>query len=239
MQFYYGPSRIDGAPIVGLATGYTRTSKNPKTGPMVQTWILRADLAPLDALRTRADVSICGGCALRGSEHDPRLCYVNLAQAPTSVWRAWQRGGYPTPDLASAGLLLRGKDVRLGAYGDPAAIPLAVWDTLLEHASGWTGYTHQWRSPRLRDVLKYCQASCDSAADLERARGLGAGTFRVVAPGDALAADERWCPAAPEGGAYTTCQACQACSGQGQHIAIYAHGSRANQFVTLRRSSHG
>lgn len=41
--FYEGPSLIDGSPILGIATAST---SNPKTGPMVQTWILSADLDP-------------------------------------------------------------------------------------------------------------------------------------------------------------------------------------------------
>jgi hypothetical protein len=43
---YRGPSLLDGSPIVAIAT---IGSTNVKTGPMVQTWILRADMNPLEA----------------------------------------------------------------------------------------------------------------------------------------------------------------------------------------------
>ena len=45
--FYRGPSMLDGAPIVAIATD----SSNSKTGGMVQTWILRADIDPVTAAR--------------------------------------------------------------------------------------------------------------------------------------------------------------------------------------------
>ena len=54
--FYDGPSLIDGAPIIGIAV---LRSENAKTGDMVQTYILRADMSPLDAISSGDDVSIC------------------------------------------------------------------------------------------------------------------------------------------------------------------------------------
>jgi hypothetical protein len=61
---YKGPSRIDGAPIVVLAT---YSNRNSKTGAVVQTYILREDINPLEASKTGADASICGTCPLRGT----------------------------------------------------------------------------------------------------------------------------------------------------------------------------
>ena len=60
--FYDGPSLIDGAPIVAIAV---LESENGKTGDMVQTYILRADVDPVSALRTGEDASICGDCVHR------------------------------------------------------------------------------------------------------------------------------------------------------------------------------
>jgi hypothetical protein len=48
---YKGPSRIDGAPIVVLAT---YSNRNTKTGAVVQTYILREDINPLEASARRA-----------------------------------------------------------------------------------------------------------------------------------------------------------------------------------------
>ena len=54
---YSGPSELDGAPIIVVATF---ASKNSKTGDMVQVWIMRADIAPHLAKHSGADSSICG-----------------------------------------------------------------------------------------------------------------------------------------------------------------------------------
>ena len=43
---YEGASMLDGAPIVVIATMKT---SNRKTGDMVQTWILRSDVNPVEA----------------------------------------------------------------------------------------------------------------------------------------------------------------------------------------------
>ena len=62
---YEGPSQIDGRPIVVIVNKLAG-SANAKTGAdLVQTFIIRADVAPTDALKTGADVSICGQCVHR------------------------------------------------------------------------------------------------------------------------------------------------------------------------------
>lgn len=239
---YRGPSLIDGAPIVVVATGIARKSANGKTGDMVQTWILRDDMKPTEAVKTGADASICGGCLHRGNGIDGtgRTCYVTVFQGPLSVWNAAQRGSYATAaDLDSLSILFAGREVRLGAYGDPAAVPLEVWDAVCANASGWTGYTHQWRSARLRGVTKYCQASCDTPRDLADARKLGLGTFRVrpineASEGHALFAGEMVCPASAEAGYATDCASCQACNGSGRNVAIFAHGIAAKRYTGER-----
>ena len=84
--FYDGPSLIDGAPVIGIAV---LSSVNGKTGNMVQTYILRADQAPLDAIRAGDDESICGDC-----RHRPALggsCYVDVSKSATSVYASWVR----------------------------------------------------------------------------------------------------------------------------------------------------
>ena len=61
---YRGPSLLDGAPIVVIAID---SARNTKTGRMVQTYILRADMDPREANKTGADFSICGTCPHRGT----------------------------------------------------------------------------------------------------------------------------------------------------------------------------
>jgi hypothetical protein len=48
MIVYRGPSAIDGREIVVILTGLQtrRGSKNAKTGELIQSWILRADVEP-------------------------------------------------------------------------------------------------------------------------------------------------------------------------------------------------
>ena len=60
-----GESRLDGAPIVLIVTGFSQKSANRKTGRMLQSYILRRDVAPLEAVRTGLDTSVCGGCRHR------------------------------------------------------------------------------------------------------------------------------------------------------------------------------
>lgn len=246
---YEGPSRIDGAPIVVIVTGLSGGSSNAKTGDMVQSWILRADLSPLDALRQRADVSICGGC-----EHRPksvgmkkvkgklvatwfgRSCYVNVSQAPTSVWRAYSRGSYPRLTMNQLAAATAGRMVRLGSYGDPAAAPLEIWQAYTALAAGWTGYTHQWQSAKLRDVTRFCQASADTEQQATKAQRLGLGYFRVAPLGDEPLQGEVRCPASTEAGKVATCSTCRLCNGQGAAVMINAHGIGAKH-VTTRRAA--
>jgi hypothetical protein len=74
--FYRGPSLLTGDPIVGIVTGLEGGSLNPKTGPMCQAWIIRPDLAPMDAKRQNLDDAICGDCQLRGDRGFESACYV-------------------------------------------------------------------------------------------------------------------------------------------------------------------
>jgi hypothetical protein len=229
---WQGPSRIDGAPIVVIATGFGKASANSKTGDMLQTWILRSDMNPMRALSERADKSICGGCIHRGNGSDrPRSCYVNVGRAPMSIYGAFSRGSYPVLAPDEIPPLFTGRLVRLGSYGDPAAVPLDVWDRVVCMAKGHTGYTHQWKSPKLRDVLVYCQASTDTCDDVKKARALGAGTFRVRMAGQPKLRGELVCPASEEGGRKATCETCRACDGSGKSVVIVVHGQSGKNFA--------
>lgn len=227
---YRGPSLLDGAPIVTLLTGLARPTANAKTGDMLQTWILRADQSPSQAVASGTDSSICGTCRHRGDEDAPRTCYVLVQQAPRAVFQAWRKGAYLPAAPALADHL-----VRLGSYGDPAAVPQGVWRALVRNSRGWTGYTHAWRAaPHLRDL---CMASVDSPAELQEARALGWRCFLVAPPGTAAARSPKIarehnlvpCPASKERGNRTTCAACRLCQGTAStttlDIVIGGHGS--------------
>lgn len=226
---YRGPSLYDGAPIVVIAT---YTTDNQKTGGVVQTYILREDIDPRDASKGGEDSSICGTCPHRGEvTTDParkiakkRTCYVNLGQGVLIAWRAFQRGVYPAAarqrERAAIGA---GRVVRLGTYGDPAAVPDHVWTDLLRDAASWTAYTHAsgWR-PDL------AMQSADTYAQAKAAWAKGQRTFRVVQDvAEIDTANEVLCPASKEAGARTTCAACKLCGGTStaspKSIAIPMH----------------
>ena len=226
-----GPSLIDGKRIVVLATF---KSSNEKTGPMVQTWILRTDRSPMAALATGADSSICGNCPHRGQGNGHgRTCYVNVGQAPESIWHAWRRGIYPRFATSRHAHLFADRFLRMGAYGDPAAAPFEVWERVAAMVAGWTGYTHQWRTtdPRFAGLL---MASCDSVADRDEAKAQGWRTFRVKpAAARHWPAGEIVCPASEEAGKRLQCIDCRACSGTrlgklgtfAPDVVIDVHGS--------------
>lgn len=234
--FYDGPSLIDGAPIIGIAV---LESSNVKTGNMVQTYILRADMAPLAAIASGDDESICGDCAHRGDKQTnrARTCYVDVAKSVQSVFAAWIRGAYPQVAPSDGARIVANRVVRIGSYGDPAAIPARHWRALIRRAAGHTGYTHQWRQWFARGLRAIVMASVDSASDRDTARAMGWRTFRVRTADEPLAAREIVCPASPEGGDRRQCITCQACDGAPRgatqaSVAIIVHGAMARHFAT-------
>ena len=245
-----GPSKFDGAPLVAIAIIH---SKNSKTGDMVQTFILRADQSPLDALANGADRSICGDCVHRprapagarngrkGKPKKERTCYVNVGQSVMAIWKAYKRGRYPA-DAAAAARACAGRMVRLGAYGDPAAIPVRIWHALLKRAAGHTGYTHAWHVRSGRALRSLAMASADSVQELERARAAGWRTFRVRAAAEPLQARELVCPASAENDTGRTCSTCGACNGAARgpaqaSVAIIVHGPAARMFERARSAA--
>ena len=203
---YDGPSALNGDRIVAIATA---SSKNPKTGPMGQVWILGAALPPVESAQKGTDDAICGDCPLRRIATG--RCYVQLHKAPQVIYSAWKRGSYPdlTTQLRTVGQAQR---LRIGAYGDPAALPEEVVKELLAASPGWTAYTRQWqRFPWLRS---YAMASCLSESEYAEATALGWRSFRVR---DSLASprlpSEIICPASVEGGQLVTCEQCGLCRG--------------------------
>lgn len=225
---YEGPSLLDGKPTVVLAQP---KSRNRKIGHMLQTFILRSDLDPVSANRTGEDYSICGGCSLRGTPHDGnhgqarnRTCYVTLAHAPLAKYKAYRRGMYPTTDDLVA--LGRGRMIRIGAYGDGAAVPQNIWNDLCAEAVGWTAYTHQENPDPLRFMT-----SVESLQEARTAWARGERTFRVISAEDQTTPTEVLCPS-PR----TTCAECRLCAGasvQAKSIAIVAHGAPGQKLRSL------
>jgi hypothetical protein len=230
---YDGPSKIDGARIVVIVL--TSKSSNRKTGDEVQTYIIRPDLSPLAAVRVGADVSICGDCKHRGDGTGKgRTCYVTLIHGPSVVFRQFAAGKYPTATPAEVGCMVAERVVRLGTYGDPAAVPVEVWDALIAGTAGHTGYTHQWRTA---DALRsICMASVDSEQEYAAAIALGWRTFRVRCADAPMLAGEIACPASEEMGKRTVCADCRLCAGaslKAKTISIIAHGTGKRNFAAV------
>lgn len=223
---YQGASLLDGKPIVVIATGYTDKSSNSKTGAMIQTWIMRSDIEPHTAVKTGDDASVCGDCPLRGVNGIGRSCYVTLHQAPLSVFRAFKRGAYAEASLNEIKELSTNKMVRLGSYGDPAAVPVHIWKLYTSEAKGWTGYTHQWQ--RSKDLQALCMASADTSELRDKAVSDGWRTFRVKTAEMPVMPNESVCPATTVGLDCATCGACKgSSSGNKGTIVIDVHGGSA------------
>lgn len=215
--------------IVVLLTGL-EASKNTKTGDMLQVYILVRNEHPIDAIRNGSDAAICGDCRLRGEGGKGRICYVQVHNAPSAMWRAYQRGAYGKASLEELARLVDGRTVRLGAYGDPAFMAPEVVRTIAIHARDWTGYTHQWRRSEFEWLRPYVMASCDSWGDYAHAKSLGWRTFRVAKQGDSRKIGrEISCPASSEAGNRSKCADCGLCNG--------AHGADCRKDIVIQ--DHG
>jgi hypothetical protein len=214
---YLGPSLLDGAPIVVVGTIKT---KNRKTGDVLQVWIMRADMAPNEAVTSGADESICGNCPRR--HYHGGNCYVIPWQAPLAAFRAWQRGSY-SEDMDPRELA--GITVRLGAYGDPAAVPFEVWAYWTKHAANVLSYTHQARRPAFdRRLARFSQISADTLQQARRYWAQGFRTYRVLNHLEEPTEEETLCPSLDG----VSCLDCGACNGQTGNYAIPAHGAHSD-----------
>lgn len=219
MIIYDGPSLLDGEPIFVVAI----PEWNKKTGLMLSTWILLRDCSPENAADDGRDRSICGGCRYRTDEKGVRRCYVRTHWEPRVAWEKYHDGEYAAPVAWDALVNPRALPVRLGSYGDPAAVPVDIWRRLTATCRLHTGYTHIWRTadPELR---RLCMASVDTPEEREEARAAGWRTFHVGGEDEA----DIICPASREGGYRSHCDRCMLCMGTARgalrSIRIALHG---------------
>jgi hypothetical protein len=228
---YEGPSMIDGSPIVVIVNKIDG-SDNAKTGAMVQTFIIRSDIAPVAALHSGADYAICGDC-----EHRPILakntgaapCYVNVGRSVRSVYEAYKRGRYERASADTIARAIAGLLLRIGTYGDPFAAPVEYWQALVKFVAGHSGYSHAWKNPNFDHAAwaPLLMASADSIDEAAQANLYGMRVFRVSIGIDKQAG-ETTCPASAEGGKRATCASCLLCAGtskQARDIVIADHAS--------------
>ena len=220
--YYRGPSQINGDPIIGICT---LESDNPKTGNMAQAWILHDTIHPVEAVQSGKDKAICGDCTAKD------VCYVTVGFAPAQVWK--KRNDYA--DLRRAPRKMRaavaGKKIRLGAYGDPAAIPFENTSRLLAGADDWTGYSHQWRARYAQPYRELCMASVETIEDADVAQLMGWRTFRIKGKRDPVAVGEMLCPSETHNRQCTNCLACDgALKPTAASVTISVHGIKSRRW---------
>jgi hypothetical protein len=232
-----GISALDGVtPIVVIATGFAKRTSNAKTGDLIQTFVVHADIDPWDAVKVDATSAICGTCPhQKDPETGKRSCYVQVFHAPKSTWKSYKRGNIGPATSDDLKRLVNGRKVRLGSYGDPAAAPYEVWRALVDASTGSTGYTHAWKTcdPRFASLV---MASADSEDDLIDAACLGYRSFHVRPKGADKPKGTMQCPSDPaRKSALVACDSCLACDGNngkfGRSVSIQAHGNGA-KYVT-------
>jgi hypothetical protein len=215
---YDGPSMLNGEPIIAVMTGIGRPSENRKTGPMAQVWIMPRDESPTEAYKSGSDAAVCGDCPIHS------MCYVLKFHGMPAIFKDYHNGEVKKPTKERLEQLLKGKKIRIGAWGDPAALPESCYKELIEFSKGHTGYTHQWR--RFKNLAKYFHASVESLQDAKEAQSLGFKTFRIVNDSRAEKVEgEQMCPASAEAGRNSQCMYCMKCKGEtGKNIVEQPHG---------------
>ena len=263
---YEGPSLVNGEPIVVIVTGLGDIgSANAKTGFEAQTWIMPADCPPTESTKTGKDASVCFHCDYRPlvaaelRAADPKgvhpICYVNTGRGgPLNVWCRWEAGQYEAKPPGIIGQIAkdRHRPIRLGSWGDPAAVPKHLWDDMLFVQSAHTGYTHQWRE--FPEYAPYLMASVNTLRERDEAKALGFRTYRVLAKGEEPVAGEIYCPSTVSTGNFKvnavtgmqtriTCDTCQLCSGAAGRglvdIAVGEARSDSARLAAERRAAEG
>jgi hypothetical protein len=121
--------------------------------------------------------------------------------------------------------------VRLGTYGDPAAVPGFIWDSLISRAEGHTAYSHQRYVNGAAFRPDIMMVSADTLPAARDAWRKGYRTFRVARDlSDIVPGKEIACPSLRG----VTCQRCGLCGGasvQAKSIVIPAHGAGAGHFA--------
>ncbi len=234
LVLYKGISLLDNeTPIMVVMSGFTKDSTNIKTGGLVQLYILPIHETPKDTYFS-GSYAVCGDCKYNGNNG----CYVRWSNLG-SIWKAAKNQAAIPMTLSKE--FLRGLRVRVGAAGDPAAVPSSVWAELLSTCENFTGYTHQWKHPRFKPLQDFFMASVDNARENEEAIALGFSTF-FVTDNEEQAQNEgiRCLASAGETDTYglpMTCSNCMLCNGKSQKqktITEVLHGASNTQHKARR-----
>ncbi len=186
----------------GVIAVTTFESKNPKTGPMDQVWILDENVNPHTTYKLGTDGIVCGNCKRSSKPNGgDGSCYVQTAWAPSAVFKKYQKERDSLIKTYPLNLSLQGmnRSIRVGAYGDPAFVPSFVWSAYLSKARMYTGYTHQWKVCD-QNLKNFFMASVDSEHEAVEAQSLGWRTFRVYKGTLSRKPKEATCPSSKESG---------------------------------------
>jgi len=203
-----GKSPYDGAEIMILAVCIKDPSNNRKTGWMIQIYILVKSVSPVEAVKLELDASVCGNCSMRWNKGGG--CYV-LPIWMTPMWKKGLEAPRITPTELAKLANKYNTPIRQGAWGDPAMVPMDVWEELENAVSNKKGssYTHQWEwvSP---EYAKFSMASVENLKQKADAQAKGYRTFRIVDDESEIVEDERLCLNSSRG---IQCRECGECGG--------------------------
>lgn len=202
--FVIHKGQVEGENFVVIATMQT---SNRKTGNMIQVWFLLEDHKPTDVVNSGLDAkTICRGCKFASKNG----CYVNVGQAPSSIWKAYHRGAYKELTPKDYQFVFGARTVRFGAYGNPSLLPISKVKAIAKSSTGWTGYFHDWRemAPATRKAYgQFFMASTETSERYDCATKMGLRSFHVS-------------PVKPEGSMEClsdakglSCEQCKLCSG--------------------------
>ena len=226
---HQGSSFLARGDITVIVTGLKTPSSNPKTGPMLQVWVIPTDGYPSEIAKRSRTVAhpTCGFCPLRD-----RVCYVNLSGV-NQVYRSYLLGNYPvmTKPVIKVIELLK-PNVRITAYGEAPAAPFDAFEPLIEACNQVTGYTHLWGNcdDRWRN---YLMASVESTEAAQKAQSMGWKTFRILRPNEPLNEGEIYCK--NHVNPSIQCDKCLLCGGANSPhsiaIPVHGRGSKNNRFI--------
>lgn len=214
--------QINGEKYVAIATMKT---SNRKTGQMVQVWFLLEDQNPVEAVKQGKDsFTICKDCPFASGNG----CYVNVGQAPLSIWKGFHRGIYPELQAGEYSKIFAGKSIRFGAYGNPTLLPVEKVQAIAEVSKGWTGYFHDWKSnPLAKEYAKFFMVSTETESSFKLAMSLKFRAFHVspIQPVETME-----CLSESKG---IECKDCKLCAGLAKKrmksIWINPHGSKSKK----------
>lgn len=219
---YDGKSQFDGSDIIVIVTNSREAKLVKKIGLSYQTWIIKKNIHPLDAMRSRQDLGVCWNCPFKNVFNEDTqtlqgVCYVNLSGL-SSVYASYVAGQYNTEENYSLGL-----NARIGSYGDPAAVPIEVWERLLSQVPSSTGYTRQWKNPKYAAYKAFCMASCHNMTEYQQAVDMGWKAYIVRGEGEDLPQGAIECPQ-PSDPVRIHCHSCGLCDAKTGSVAAIVHG---------------